>query len=93
MLPSRPVVFRSGPSISSEPANVIYLLDTSAISALMRSDGAMAAWLSSLGADDRMITCDIARGEILFGIERLASGSAANRTGREGCEGIRGFTM
>jgi tRNA(fMet)-specific endonuclease VapC len=54
---------------------VIYLLDTGAISALMRTDGRMASWLSSIGADDRLVTCPIARGEILFGLERLAPGS------------------
>ena len=34
----------------------------------------MAAWLASLGRDDQLVTCSIARGEILFGIERLAAG-------------------
>jgi predicted nucleic acid-binding protein len=53
---------------------VIYLLDTSAISALMRADARMASWLSSIGVDDRVVICTIARGEILFGLERLASG-------------------
>jgi predicted nucleic acid-binding protein len=33
---------------------VTYLLDTSAISALMRADARMASWLSSIGADDRV---------------------------------------
>ena len=51
-----------------------YLLDTSVISALMRADPGMATWLSSIGADDRVVTCTIARGEILFGLERLAPG-------------------
>ena len=51
-----------------------YLLDTSAISALMRADARMAAWISSIAADDRAITCSIVRGEVLFGIERLAPG-------------------
>jgi predicted nucleic acid-binding protein len=53
---------------------VIYLLDTNAISALMRAKRRMASWLSSIGADDRVATCTIARGEILFGLERLAPG-------------------
>jgi tRNA(fMet)-specific endonuclease VapC len=53
---------------------VIYLLDTSAISALMRADSRMASWLSSIGVDDRVVICTISRGEILFGLERLASG-------------------
>jgi predicted nucleic acid-binding protein len=53
---------------------VIYLLDTNAISALMRVDVRMASWLSSVGADDRVVICTITRGEILFGLERLAQG-------------------
>jgi len=53
---------------------VIYLLDTSAISALMRADARMASWLSSIGVDDRVVICTIARGEILYGLERLAPG-------------------
>jgi predicted nucleic acid-binding protein len=61
---------------------VIYLLDTSVISALMRADPAMATWLSSIGADDRVVTCTIARGEIQFGLERLAPGR--RRTDLEG---------
>jgi predicted nucleic acid-binding protein len=53
---------------------VIFLLDTNAISALMREDPRMALWLSSLQPDDRLVTCPIARGEILFGLGRLAHG-------------------
>jgi len=34
---------------------VIYLLDTNAISALMREDLRMASWLSSIGPDDRVV--------------------------------------
>jgi predicted nucleic acid-binding protein len=51
---------------------VIYLLDTNAISALMRADSRMASWLSSIGPNDRVVICTITRGEILFGLERLA---------------------
>ena len=51
-----------------------YLLDTSAISAIMRGDGKMASWLSSVGTDDRVVVCPVTRGEILFGLERLAAG-------------------
>ena len=53
---------------------MIYLLDTNAISALMRTDARMASWLSSVEADDRVSVCTITRGEILFGLERLAPG-------------------
>jgi predicted nucleic acid-binding protein len=41
---------------------VICLLDTNAISALMRADVRMAAWLSSIGPDDRMTVCTVTRG-------------------------------
>ena len=53
---------------------MIYLLDTSAISALMRTDARMASWLSSIGADDQVVISSIVRGEILFGLERVAPG-------------------
>jgi toxin FitB len=53
---------------------VIFLLDTNAISALMREDPRISAWLASLNPDDRVITCSIARGEILFGLARLPEG-------------------
>ena len=53
---------------------MIYLLDTNAIGASMREDLRMASWLSPIGADDRVVVCTISRGEILFGLERLAPG-------------------
>jgi predicted nucleic acid-binding protein len=40
----------------------------------MREDARMASWLSSIGVDDRVVMCTIVRGEILFGLERLAPG-------------------
>ena len=53
---------------------MIYLLDTNAISALMRADARMASWLSSIGGDDSVVTCTVTRGEILFGLERMDRG-------------------
>jgi len=53
---------------------VTYLLDTNAISAIMREDARMASWLSSVGTGDQVVVCPVARGEILFGLERLAAG-------------------
>jgi predicted nucleic acid-binding protein len=38
----------------------------------MRADLRMASWLSSIEPDDRVVICTITRGEILFGLERLA---------------------
>src|SRR5215471_368395 len=40
----------------------------------MRTDAKMAAWLSSTGTDDRVVICTVTRGEVLFGLERLAQG-------------------
>ncbi len=62
---------------------MIYLLDTNAISALMRADPRMASWLSSIAADDRVVICTITRGEILFGLERLAPGRRRNELERK----------
>lgn len=51
----------------------------------MRADARMASWLSSIGLEDRVVICTIARGEILFGLERLAPGR--RRTEPEGKAG------
>src|SRR5262245_4774627 len=40
----------------------------------MREDPRMSAWLAGLQPDDRIVTWSIARGEILFGLERLPEG-------------------
>jgi hypothetical protein len=34
----------------------------------------MASWLAFVQPDDRVVTCSIVRGEILFGLERLPQG-------------------
>ena len=53
---------------------MLYLLDTNSISRLMREDAEMAAWLGSVRDEDHVVTCTIARGEVLFGINRLTPG-------------------
>ena len=53
---------------------MIFLLDTAAVSALMREDPGMISWLSGISSADRVITCVVVRGEILFGLQRLARG-------------------
>jgi predicted nucleic acid-binding protein len=40
----------------------------------MREDARMALWLSSFRVDNRVVICTITRGEILFGLGRLAQG-------------------
>jgi predicted nucleic acid-binding protein len=61
---------------------VKYLLDTNAIRALMRADSRMASWLFIDEPDDRLVICAITRGEILFGLERLAPGRRTELEGK-----------
>lgn len=51
-----------------------YLLDTNAISDLMRAAPQVESWMAGLDSRDRIVTCAIVRGEILFGISRLPEG-------------------
>ena len=51
-----------------------YLLDTNAISDLMRGAPQIENWMAGLDRGDRVVTCAIVRGEILFGIARLPRG-------------------
>lgn len=55
-------------------AGVIYLLDTNAISDLMRASPRIENWMARLDPRDRVVTCTIVRGEVLFGIARLPEG-------------------
>jgi predicted nucleic acid-binding protein len=75
---------------------LIYLLDTHAVSELIRSHVHVEQWLFELDPGDRIVTCTIVRGEILFGIFRLPEGKrraqleAAARKFLDGipCEGL-----
>ncbi len=51
-----------------------YLLDTNAISDLMRASPRIEKWMAGLAPGNRVVTCTIVRGEILFGIGRLPQG-------------------
>ncbi len=53
---------------------MIYLLDTNAISDLMRTSSGIADWMARLIPNDRVVTSTIVRGEVLFGILRLPMG-------------------
>jgi predicted nucleic acid-binding protein len=53
---------------------VTYLLDTNAISDLMRAAPRIESWMARLDPSDRVVTCTIVRGEMLFGIARLPEG-------------------
>jgi predicted nucleic acid-binding protein len=53
---------------------VTYLLDTNAISDLMRASPRIESWMAGLDQGDVVVTCTIVRGEVLFGIARLPEG-------------------
>jgi predicted nucleic acid-binding protein len=67
-------------------AGVTYLLDTNAIGDLMRAAPRIETWMAGLGQGDRVVTCTIVRGEVLFGIARLPAGrrrTELEETGRQ----------
>ena len=51
-----------------------YLLDTNAISDFMRAAPTIENWMAGLEPGDRVVTCTIVRGELLFGIAQLPEG-------------------
>jgi tRNA(fMet)-specific endonuclease VapC len=53
---------------------VIFLLDTTVMSDLMREHSKVTAHLLELKIDDRVFLCSVVRGEIRYGIERLSPG-------------------
>jgi predicted nucleic acid-binding protein len=53
---------------------MVFLLDTNAFSDLMRKRPGSLARLGALSATDRVATCTIVRGEILYGIHKLPAG-------------------
>lgn len=53
---------------------MIYLLDTTTFSALMRRDTQAQSRLDATSPEDRVVVCSIVRGEILYGLERLPRG-------------------
>lgn len=53
---------------------MIFLLDTTVFSDLMRGSARAENHLSQLSPMDRVVVCPIVRGEVRYGIERLAPG-------------------
>ncbi len=71
---------------------MIYLLDTSAVSDLMRADSRIEKWMAGLAGEDRVVTCTIVRGEVLFGVARLPAGrrrEELEETGRQFLTALR----
>jgi hypothetical protein len=53
---------------------LLFLLDSNAVSDLMRKNPRVAAQLAVLGPNDKVMICPIVRGEILYGLARLPQG-------------------
>jgi len=70
---------------------VTYLLDTNAISHLMRADPRIEGWMAGLHPQDRVVTCVIVRGEILFGISRLPEGRRKTELEQAGRQFLAAF--
>lgn len=51
-----------------------YLLDTNAVSDLAGENARVIARLSALAPTDRVLTCAVVRGELLYGLRRLPPG-------------------
>lgn len=62
---------------------MIYLLDTTTFSALMRRDVNALVHLASLAAEDQVVICTITRGEIMYGLLRLPQGQRRNNLENE----------
>ena len=53
---------------------MLFMLDTNAISDIVREQPQIIARLGRLTAADEVATCTIVQGELLFGVERLPAG-------------------
>jgi predicted nucleic acid-binding protein len=53
---------------------MLYLLDANAVRDLMNEHPAMGARVARVTSADQLSVCSIVRGEVLFGIERMAAG-------------------
>ena len=65
---------------------MVFLLDTSTFSDLMRGRGPLEARMGNLPPTDRVIICSIVRGEVLYGIERMPSGKRREAVERNAIE-------
>src|SRR5690349_9525295 len=53
---------------------MLFLLDTNAVSDVLREQPGIVDRLGRLSGADELTTCTIVRGELLFGVERLSTG-------------------
>jgi predicted nucleic acid-binding protein len=54
---------------------MIFLLDSTAFSDLMRKNPRFEARLAALSASDEVVICPIVRGEILYGLAHTSTGT------------------
>lgn len=52
-----------------------WLLDTNAVSALMRQDSGVTGWLEAAAETDNLILCTVVHGEIWYGLSRFPPGA------------------
>lgn len=71
---------------------MIFLLDTNAISDLMRRHPGVHKRLASISADDRIAVSTIVRGEILYGVERLPAGKRQTELRTEANDVLRAIS-
>jgi len=65
-----------------------YLLDTTVFSLLVKEHPAVRARLATLELTHRIVTCTVARGEVLYGLELMARGKK-----RQDLEKKNGFIL
>ncbi len=70
---------------------MIFLLDTTTVSDLIREQPAIVARLERLPGADDVVTCTTVRGEILHGIFRLPDGRKRRELERKATEILAGF--
>jgi len=68
---------------------MIFLLDTNAVSDLMRKDTKFRERVDALPAGDDVVTSVIVRGELLYGLERMPSGKRRSQLTEQATELFR----
>lgn len=68
-----------------------YLLDSNAVSDLSAGHSKLSACVSSVRAPDRVLTCTIVRGEMLFGLAKMPVGKRRNSIELRVHDALRGL--
>jgi tRNA(fMet)-specific endonuclease VapC len=62
---------------------MLFLLDTNAVSDILREHPTVVARVGRLSVSDQLATCTIVQGELLFGMERLPPGKRRDELDRK----------